>query len=112
MRRPAALRRREAPIEDRCATYASICACVVRKLDGVRGRRGKVDRVVVTPNGYVWWVEFKRDGDVEPSRLQLFERAELVRCGQLHDVVSSFEEFRFKLDWILRLRPRRAPRCA
>lgn len=98
----------EAKIESRAVKYAGTKGCVCYKLNGI-GRRGKDDHIFITPNGYVLWVEFKR-GDEVPRKLQQLEHAKLAARHQMHAVTNTFEEFIFKLDWVLRLKVRKRPR--
>lgn len=84
------------------------CGCLHYKQNGL-GRMGKPDQAFVTPNGYVWWVEFKRT-DEEPTELQVIESDKLLDREQLHSFIWTFDEFRFKLDWILSLPPRKRPK--
>lgn len=79
--------------------------CVHYKLNGL-GRMGKPDQLFVTPNGYTWFVEFKREGE-EPTELQKREADAVTNRWQLHSFIYTLEEFKFKLEWVLRLpRPR------
>lgn len=108
----------ESNTENWCVTYA--CGkrvkgklvggrgCVHYKLNGI-GKMAKPDQEFVTPNGYNWYVEFKREGE-QPTELQRDEAALLLDRGQMHSFVWTREEFKFKLEWILRLPPRTRPK--
>jgi hypothetical protein len=81
--------------------------CVHYKLNGL-GKMGKPDQLFVTPNGYTYFVEFKREGE-EPTELQKLEAAALLARHQLHSFIWTLDEFKFKLDWILSLPVRVRP---
>jgi hypothetical protein len=98
----------EAKCERKAVKHAGLLRCLHYKLNSL-GRRGKDDHVFVTPNGYVWWVEFKRE-DEDPRALQIIEHNKLIHREQLHSVIRTMAEFEFKLGWLLRLKPRRRPR--
>lgn len=88
--------------------YAEDAGCVVRRLDSI-GRRGKTDLVVVTPNGYVWWPELKRDKDEKLAKLQEAEVQALRKRHQPAGLVDSLEHFKTLLDGFLLLNVRRLP---
>lgn len=75
--------------------------CIHYKLNGM-GKMGKPDQLFVLPNGYAWFVEFKRVGE-EPSPLQLIEARGLIEHHQYHAFIWTLDEFTFKLDWLLRM---------
>lgn len=111
-------RRNRTPLENTTENKAVVYACGTKrkpgrgcvhyKLNGL-GRMAKPDQLFVTPNGYDWFVEFKREGE-KPTRLQEIEAEELIERGQLHSFIDSFDEFCFKLDWILKLPERSLPK--
>jgi hypothetical protein len=101
----------EATTENKSVDYAcgrkENLGCVHYKLNGL-GKMAKPDQLIVTPNGYDWFVEFKREGE-GPTKLQELEAEALIERHQLHSFIWSFEEFKFKLQWILKLPPRGLP---
>jgi hypothetical protein len=79
--------------------------CLHYKLNGM-GKMGKPDQLFVLPTGHDWFVEFKRKGE-EPTELQEIEAVGLIARGQYHSFIDDVDEFKFKLEWLLRLPARK-----
>lgn len=54
------------------------------------GWAGAPDRIVITPHGWVTFVELKAPGE-KPRELQRYRREQLERCGQHVAVIDSKE---------------------
>lgn len=79
MRRTLRAPKKEVKAEEAFTRSAKELGCLVRKMNGL-GYRDWPDRLVVTPEGLVLWVEFKRAGqDLRPSQQNLREELELRR---------------------------------
>jgi hypothetical protein len=106
-RKPRKLPPRESKLETAAFEYAESYDCIHYKLNSP-GRKGKKDQVFVTPNGYVWWVEFKRKG--EPlQKLQRIEAKRMRARFQLVDRFDDLAKFKNKLHDILLLPTRGVP---
>lgn len=88
---------RERTIEAKCGRLAKARGCLFLKMDP-RRHIGVVDRLVVLPNGRVWWVEFKRPGGGRLSPAQELRIAILRGLGQDVSVVDDAGGFVLKLD--------------
>lgn len=97
----------ERTIENNCVKHAVERGCLHYKLDGL-GRRSKPDQLFVTPNGYAWFVEFKRPGE-DLTPLQENERRELVARRQLHSQIDNETSFQLMLEWLLQRSARKVP---
>jgi hypothetical protein len=60
------------------------------------GRRGVPDRIVLLPNGCLWFVELKRPGGVVEAH-QAREHARMLKLGQRVLVLDTIE----KIDGVL-----------
>ncbi|ACT56601.1 VRR-NUC domain-containing protein [Liberibacter phage FP2] len=80
----------EKDVEKRLVTGAKKLDCWVRKASFV-GRRGCPDRLIITPNGGLWWIEVKKPTG-RLSHQQMSEIEELRRRGQRVKVLVSMEE--------------------
>lgn len=87
---------RERTIEAKCGKLAKERGCLFLKMDP-RRYVGIVDRLIVLPNGRVWWVEFKRPGG-RLTKAQELRIASLKRLEQNVSVVDNVEDFLLKLD--------------
>jgi hypothetical protein len=94
-----ARRERESKLEKDAVDYAVTFDCVHYKLNGA-GRRGKVDHLFALPNGWDWYVEFKRDGE-EPRTLQRLDHKNLRRRHHIVDVIDALPKFKNKLHALL-----------
>lgn len=91
----------ESKLEGEAVVYAQDFDCLHYKLNGI-GKRGKNDQLFVLPNGWVWFVEFKRKGEA-PRRLQRLDHKNLRRRHQVVDVVDSLKKFKDRLHRLLAL---------
>lgn len=89
----------ESKLEGDAVAYAERFDCLHYKLNGA-GRRGKGDRVFALPNGWTWWVEFKRKGEAARADQALVHR-ELRRRHQIVDVVDTIGKFKRRLHHLL-----------
>ena len=98
----------ESSVEGPCVKEAVVRGCLTYKLSSL-GRRGKDDRLFITPNGCCWFVEFKRPGE-KPRKLQVIEHAKILERGQMHSVIDARDDFTDQLGVLLRLKKRGVPR--
>ncbi|KGB27518.1 nuclease [Candidatus Liberibacter solanacearum] len=80
----------EHDIEKRLVKGVQQLDCWVRKASFV-GRRGCPDRLIITPNGRLWWIEVKKPSG-RLSHQQMSEIEELIQRGQRVKVLFSVEE--------------------
>ncbi|ADR51969.1 VRR-NUC domain-containing protein [Candidatus Liberibacter solanacearum CLso-ZC1] len=80
----------EHEIEKRLVKGVQQLDCWVRKASFV-SHRGCPDRLIITPQGRLWWIEVKQpSGRLSPQ--QKIEIEELLRRGQRVKVLFSAEE--------------------
>jgi hypothetical protein len=80
----------ERDIERRVCEYARSLGCLAYKF--VSPATSHVpDRIIITPNGVIAFVEFKRRGCV-PTAAQAIEHAKMRKCKVLVFVVDSVED--------------------
>lgn len=81
---------RESQIEKALVKAAIAAGGEVRKVQWI-GRRGAPDRVVMLPEGVMWWIELKAPGKkAEPHQLR--EHKRMRALGQIVFVVDSLEQ--------------------
>lgn len=81
---------RESTVEDHLVRVAKMCGGLVRKLKWI-GRVGAPDRVVLLPNGVIFWIELKRPGlDAEDHQAREHER--LTAFGQFVAVLDTIKK--------------------
>jgi hypothetical protein len=83
----------ESDIEKACVRIAFNSDCILLK---IQGTKGWPDRVLVTPNGRVAFLEFKRPGG-RLTALQDFTLCKLQEMRHRAEKVDSVEEFRLIL---------------
>lgn len=77
-------------IERRVCEYARSLHCLAYKFTSPATRHVP-DRIIITPNGVIAFLEFKRRGEV-PTAAQAVEHAKMRKCKVLVFVVDSVEQ--------------------
>lgn len=77
----------EKVIEKKVCDYAKSLGCLVYKFTSP-SRRSVPDRMFITREGHVWWIEFKRGG-CEPTPAQAAEIEKMHKQGVVVWVVDN-----------------------
>ena len=86
---PKASPRTEASIERAVCSYANKKGFMIRKMNGL-GYAGWPDRLLVAPNGFHIWIEFKRpEGKLSPIQEIVIEK--LIHRGQHVFVIDDVD---------------------
>ncbi len=89
----------EKTIEGRVCDYAKSRGCLVYKFTSPQ-RAAVPDRLMITPTGVVFFVEFKRAGKV-PTVAQMREHVRLKNYNVQVFVVDSVNSGKAMIDWML-----------
>ena len=89
---PLFTKKKEIELEEKCDKWARTKGWTPRKLVSP-GRRGRTDKFYTKRFGQIFFVEFKRDKNEEPTAQQILEHQRLVADGFDVYVVTYFEEF-------------------
>lgn len=92
----------ESKIESAVCKYAQSKGCYVRKFSSP-SRAGVPDRLFLTPNGLVFFIEFKAPGK-RPTALQQREIDEIENRHGLAKWVDSVEEGKFYVDQLCKVK--------
>lgn len=94
---------RESTIEASVCAYAKKQGCLVYKFTSP-SQRGVPDRIIVTPNGVVGFLELKAPGQ-KPTTLQIYELERLrAKHARVH-WVDNVEDGKAFVDLLLELNP-------
>lgn len=81
---------RESQIENALVKAVAVAGGECRKVQWI-GRRGAPDRLVLLPNGVIWWVELKAPSK-KPEPHQEREHKRMRAMGQTVVVIDSLEQ--------------------
>lgn len=93
----------EKEVEAKVCSYAKSKGCLAMKFSSP-ARRAVPDRMIVTPQGVIGFLELKRRGQ-KPTPQQTYELARLTRYGCNATWVDSVEGGIRFIDGLLKLRP-------
>lgn len=79
----------EKHIEAKVCAYARSKGCLVYKFSSP-GHAAVPDRLLITPDGFAWFIEFKRSG-AKPTPAQLREHQRLQDYGMIVHVVDNVD---------------------
>jgi hypothetical protein len=90
---------REAKIEKAVVAYAREKGCYVRKFKSP-GQRAVPDRIFITPQGVVFFIEFKAEGE-EPTALQFRELNLIQEHTTSADWVDNIKQGKAMVDYFM-----------
>lgn len=90
---------RESYIESKFVKYCKRIGCKTYKLNG-DGDKGKPDRLVICPDGFIFFIEFKAP-DKKLRPLQVLEKERLEALGCLYFVADQPGQAEGYLDEVL-----------
>ena len=93
----------EKAIEKKVCDFAKKLGCKVYKFTSP-AQRSVPDRIIIFPNGYVVFIEFKAAGK-KPTDAQWIEIKSLRERGQLVAVVDNVDEGKVMIEQIIRKAP-------
>ena len=93
----------EKDIERKVGEYAKANGCLYYKFTSP-AHRAVPDRIVITPNGVVGFLELKREGKT-PTPLQTLEIAKLQKHNAIAGWADSVERGKTFIDVLMNLKP-------